>query len=58
MIDGIVPEPAGGAHDDPDEAARLLGEALARRSEALDGVPADELPRRRRAKFRAMGVFA
>src|SRR3954463_5378474 len=28
VIDGIVGEPLGGAHEDPDEAARLLGEAL------------------------------
>src|SRR6266513_3132177 len=33
VIDGIVPEPAGGAHTDHDEAARLLGEAL---RESLD----------------------
>ena len=58
VIDAIVPEPAGGAHTDPDEAARLLGEALVDALDALDGVPADDLPRRRRAKFRGMGVFA
>jgi acetyl-CoA carboxylase carboxyl transferase subunit alpha len=58
VIDGIVPEPEGGAHADPDEAARLLREALVESLEALDGIPADELPRRRRAKFRGMGVFA
>src|SRR5512135_379381 len=28
VIDGIVPEPAGGAQVNPDEAARLLGESL------------------------------
>jgi acetyl-CoA carboxylase carboxyl transferase subunit alpha len=33
VIDAIVPEPAEGAHTDPDEAARLLGDALA---ESLD----------------------
>src|SRR3954471_6836806 len=58
VIDGIVPEPPGGAHMDPDEAARLLGEAI---REALDDfvdVPGDELRRRRRAKFRSLGVFA
>ena len=31
VIDGIVPEPHGGAQEDHDEAARLLGEALERR---------------------------
>jgi acetyl-CoA carboxylase carboxyl transferase subunit alpha len=58
VIDAIVPEPVGGAHTDYDEAARLLGEALAESLDASDGVPADDLPQRRRAKFRGMGVFA
>jgi acetyl-CoA carboxylase carboxyl transferase subunit alpha len=58
VIDGIVPEPAGGAQNDPDEAARFLGEALKEALEELDGVPGDELLRRRRARFRSLGVFA
>jgi acetyl-CoA carboxylase carboxyl transferase subunit alpha len=58
VIDGIVPEPEGGAHADPDEAARLLGEALRDSLEELDSVPPDELKRRRRAKFRSLGVYA
>ncbi len=58
VVDAIVPEPDGGAHADPDEAARLLQEALVEHLDALEGIPADELPRRRRAKFRGMGVFA
>jgi acetyl-CoA carboxylase carboxyl transferase subunit alpha len=58
VIDAIVPEPPGGAHADPDEAARLLGGAVREALEELDGVPVDELTRRRRARFRALGVFA
>jgi acetyl-CoA carboxylase alpha subunit len=58
VIDAIVPEPPGGAHTDPDEAARLLRRALVESLEILDAVPAGELPRRRRAKFRSMGVYA
>jgi acetyl-CoA carboxylase alpha subunit len=58
VIDAIVPEPDGGAHADPDEAARLLGEALAESLEELVDVPGDELRRRRRARFRSLGVFA
>ena len=58
VIDGIIPEPPGGAHTDHDEAARLLGESLRDALEDLDGVPPDELRRRRRQKFRAIGVFA
>ena len=58
VIDGIVPEPAGGAHVDHDEAARLLGESLRDTFDELVDVPGDELRRRRRAKFRSLGVFA
>jgi acetyl-CoA carboxylase carboxyl transferase subunit alpha len=58
VIDAVVPEPEGGAHEDHDEAARLLGEALGSALEDLDGVAVDELTRRRRARFRSLGVFA
>jgi acetyl-CoA carboxylase carboxyl transferase subunit alpha len=58
VIDAIVPEPAGGAHTDPDRAAELLGESLKEALDELDGVPGDELRRRRRARFRSLGVFA
>ena len=58
VIDGIVPEPEGGAHTDPDEAARLLGESLQETLEELESVAPDDLKRRRRAKFRSLGVYA
>ena len=58
VIDGIVAEPRGGAHTDHDAAARLLGEALREAIDELADIPGDELRRRRRAKFRSLGVFA
>ena len=58
VIDGIVPEPAGGAQNDWKEAARLFKESLADALSDLEGLSGDELVRRRRAKFRSMGVFA
>ena len=58
VIDGIVPEPAGGAHTDHDLAAELLREAVAGAFAELEHVAPDELRRTRRAKFRAMGVLA
>ncbi len=58
VIDAIVPEPEGGAHTDPGEAARLLGESLRETLEELESIPADDLKRRRRAKFRSLGVYA
>ena len=58
MIDGIVPEPDGGAQNDWDEAARLLKSRSWRRWRTSRGYPATSSCRRRRAKFREMGVFA
>jgi acetyl-CoA carboxylase carboxyl transferase subunit alpha len=58
VIDGIVSEPEGGAHTDPDEAARLLAESLQETLEELESVAPDDLKRRRRAKFRSLGVYA
>ena len=58
VIDAIVPEPEGGAHLDHDAAARLLGASLRDALDELVEVPGDELRRRRRAKFRSLGVFA
>jgi acetyl-CoA carboxylase carboxyl transferase subunit alpha len=58
VIDGIVPEPEGGAHRDLDESARLLGDSVREALDDLDELPVDELSRRRRARFRSIGVFA
>jgi acetyl-CoA carboxylase carboxyl transferase subunit alpha len=58
VIDGIVPEPEGGAHTNPDEAARLLGESLREALDELESVAPEDLKRRRRAKFRSLGVYA
>ncbi len=58
VIDGIVPEPEGGAHTDHDAAAALLREALVSHLAELASIAPDERKRARRAKFRAMGVYA
>jgi len=58
VIDGVVPEPKGGAQLDHDAAAKLLGDALRTALGELDGVAGDELRRRRRARFRRLGVYA
>ncbi|HZG36278.1 MAG TPA: acetyl-CoA carboxylase carboxyltransferase subunit alpha [Gaiellaceae bacterium] len=57
VIDGIVPEPEGGAHTDHDEAARLLAATVAAAFEELDEVPAARLRTLRRRKFRQLGVL-
>jgi acetyl-CoA carboxylase carboxyl transferase subunit alpha len=58
VIDSVVPEPPGGAHTDPAAAALLLRESVVAAFAELEGVPTDDLRRRRRDKFRAMGVLA
>jgi acetyl-CoA carboxylase carboxyl transferase subunit alpha len=55
VIDSIVPEPGEGAHTDHDEAARLLGDALAESLEELESQSGDDLRRRRRVRFRTIG---
>jgi len=57
VIDTIVPEPAAGAQESPDEAARLLRDALVGALEELGSLPPAERRRQRRRKFREMGVY-
>jgi acetyl-CoA carboxylase carboxyl transferase subunit alpha len=57
VIDGVVPEPPGGAHENPDDAAKLLGESLGIALDDVKGMDAAARKRERSAKFRRMGVF-
>ena len=57
VIDVIVPEPEGGAQIDHDGAARLLGDVLRNAFEDLAGIPPEELRRRRRDRFRSLGIY-
>jgi acetyl-CoA carboxylase carboxyl transferase subunit alpha len=57
IIDGILPEPLGGAHRDPPAAARVLKQALLGHLDALSAVSAEQRAERRLLKFRNMGVY-
>ena len=57
IIDDIVKEPLGGAHQDPDLAATLLKEALLRHLAELDELSGEELREQRYQRFRKLGVF-
>ena len=57
IVDRIVPEPEGGAHTNPNEAARLLKLALMRELTDLQGTFPLTLVRRRHKKFRKVGEY-
>ena len=57
LIDGIVPEPEGGAQEDPDAAAEFLRQALTARLSELDPMDREQIVEHRCAKFRRMGNF-
>ncbi len=57
LIDGIVPEPPGGAHEDANAAAENLRLALRARLNELSKYSADDLIELRYRKFREMGNF-
>jgi acetyl-CoA carboxylase carboxyl transferase subunit beta len=56
VVDGVIPEPEGGAHHDPAAAADLVSEAVSQAFDELAAVPPDQLVARRRARFRKFGV--
>jgi acetyl-CoA carboxylase carboxyl transferase subunit alpha len=57
IIDEIIPEPLGGAHQDPDAAGEALREALIRHVTELRKLRPEKLVRRRAEKYAGMGVF-
>lgn len=57
LIDGVVPEPPGGAQENPDAAAENLKRELAVQIEKLAGLSEQQLVEHRYVKFRRMGNF-
>ena len=57
LIDEIVPEPPGGAQEDPAAAAENLRVAVRKALETLSAMNGPQLVDHRYAKFRAMGNF-
>jgi len=56
LIDSIVPEPAGGAHNDYDRASALVDQALSQALADLVPLRVEDRLARRYGKFRAMGT--
>jgi acetyl-CoA carboxylase carboxyl transferase subunit alpha len=57
LIDEIVPEPPGGAQENPDAAAELLKAGLRKGLGELTRLTANEVVQQRYTKFRKMGNF-
>lgn len=57
LIDGIIPEPAGGAHWDYAEAAGILKDHLVPIIKELKQIPAEERSNNRIVKFGKMGFW-
>lgn len=57
IIDGIVKEPLGGAHSDPEEMAKLLKKHLKKHLKELAGIDPEVRIQQRIEKFDEMGVF-
>ena len=57
VVDGVLPEPLGGAHRGPEEAAATLKATLILDLDRLAGVSPSELLDGRLRKYRTIGVF-
>jgi acetyl-CoA carboxylase carboxyl transferase subunit alpha len=55
IIDGIIPEPVGGAHRDGAEVVKAAGDAIATALAEFDALSPQEIRKARREKFLAMG---
>ncbi len=57
IVDQVIPEPPGGAHANPYQAADMLRPVLCGRLQELQKLPIDELLRRRHEKIRKLATF-
>lgn len=55
VVDGVIPEPAGGAHRRPEEAIQIVKEAICKQLKSLALISREQLIEERFQKFRQMG---
>jgi acetyl-CoA carboxylase carboxyl transferase subunit alpha len=55
IVDGVIPEPVGGAHRAPEGVFAAAGDVMARALRELSGLTREEVRRARREKFLALG---
>jgi len=58
LVDDVIPEPLGGAHQNQEAAITNLRDAIIRHLGELVKIPMDQLLEQRYEKFRRMGFFA
>jgi acetyl-CoA carboxylase carboxyl transferase subunit alpha len=58
LIDAVIPEPPGGAQNDPASAAQSLATALERQLAELERLSLEQLIEQRYARYRAFGAFS
>lgn len=56
IVDEVLPEPLGGAHQEPEETVEVVGEALERVLSGLSGVDSDGLVEARYERYRGIGA--
>jgi len=57
IVDAIVPEPEGGAHLDPENTVRKVGDLIMNSLEELSAIPTQALLDQRYQKYRVIGAF-
>lgn len=57
IVDRVIPEPDGGAHESPERTARILRPAILEQLDSLCQWDVDALLEARYARYRAMGAF-
>jgi acetyl-CoA carboxylase carboxyl transferase subunit alpha len=57
LIDGVVEEPLGGAHHDPESMATALGDHIRKELKTLQSMTAEERIEKRIEKYSSMGRF-
>ena len=57
LVDGVIPEPLGGAHWDYDEAAELVKQKIILAIDELKGIDPDKRIDQRIDKFSKMGFW-
>lgn len=57
IVDAIVPEPEGGAHLDPENTVRKVGDLIMNSIEELSAIPTQTLLDQRYQKYRVIGAF-